>query len=215
MRKKIGLICMIAGTALILAAAGLLLFNRTEASRAARASEDIMPKLAEMIPEQLPSQQPFQTPTQPPLGQPDVTPGSVQEDMPVVEIDGYGYIGYLSIPALELELPVMDKWDYGRLKKAPCRYYGSVSTGDFVIAGHNFARHFGGLSKLNIGDTVQFIAMDGAVYTYQVGDIETLLPSATEEMIAGEWDLSLYTCTPGGAKRVTIRCDRVDSGGMD
>ena len=28
-----------------------------------------------------------------------------------------------------------------------------------------------------------------------------------EEMITAGFDLSLYTCTPGGADRVTVRCN--------
>ena len=37
-------------------------------------------------------------------------------NMPTVEIDGY-----LSVPSVGLELPVMAEWDYDRLKTAPCR----------------------------------------------------------------------------------------------
>ena len=33
-------------------------------------------------------------------------------EMPEVEIDGNDYIGTLSIPALELSLPVMSQWSY-------------------------------------------------------------------------------------------------------
>lgn len=204
MRRKAGLICIIVGILLILAAAVLLLYNRTEASNAAKASEAVLPELIGLLPEETPAQG-----IQPSYDMPDAADDALRAEMPIVEIDGYGYIGYLVIPSLALELPVMAEWDYSRLKKAPCRYYGSVYTDDLVIVGHNYARHFGGLSGLDIGDTVRFITMDGAVHTYRVGDIETLRPLATEEMIASEWDLSLYTCTPGGAKRVTIRCERV------
>lgn len=202
MRKKVGLCCMVLGILLVVAAGGLFLYNHAEASKAAKASEDIMPKLAEQIP--LQPMEPISS------EQPKETTDTPSDRMPTVEIDGYEYIGYLYIPTLELELPVMDEWDYARLKISPCRYYGSVYTDDFVIAGHNYSRHFGKLSTLSIGDTVWFTAMDGTVYIYRVGEIETLSPAATEKMIVSDWDLSLYTCTPGGAKRVTIRCEKVD-----
>lgn len=130
--------------------------------------------------------------------------------MTVIEIDGYGYIGYLSLPALGLELPVLSEWDYTRLKTAPCLYYGSVKTDNMVIAAHNYTRHFGKLSQLKPGDTIRFTDMDGTVYTYQVGDLEILPPTATEEMITSDWELSLYTCTYGGGSRVTVRCERTD-----
>jgi len=40
--------------------------------------------------------------------------------------------------------------------------------------------------------------------------LETLPANATEEMITSGFDLSLYTCTPGGASRVTVRCNVVE-----
>ena len=33
--------------------------------------------------------------------------------------------------------------------------------------------------------------------------------TAVEDMTAGEYDLTLYTCTYGGENRVALRCDRV------
>ena len=32
--------------------------------------------------------------------------------------------------------------------------------------------------------------------------------TAVEEMEAGEWDLTLFTCTPDSRSRVTVRCVR-------
>jgi len=40
--------------------------------------------------------------------------------------------------------------------------------------------------------------------------VETLQPTAVEEMCSGDWDLTLFTCTLGGKFRVTVRCDRVE-----
>ncbi len=78
-----------------------------------------------------------------------------------------------------------------------------------VIAAQNYARHFGKLSKLKIGDAVRFTDTNGKVYNYAVGDLEILQPSATAEMIMSDWDLSLYTYTYGGRTRVTVRCERI------
>ena len=129
--------------------------------------------------------------------------------MTEVVIDGYAYIGYLSIPSLGLELPVMSEWDYTRLKIAPCRYAGSVKTDNLVIAAHNYRRHFGPIKKLAIGDEVYFTDVDGIVFCYEVVEMVTLSPTAVEEMSAGDYDLTLFTCTYGGQSRVTVRCDRM------
>lgn len=127
-------------------------------------------------------------------------------EMPTREIDGQTYIGMLEVPSLELSLPVISEWTYPRLKKAPCRYVGSVYSKDMVICGHNYDRHFGRLKDLAVGDEVRFTDMDGNVFFYSICGTEQLGKYAVEDMLAGEWDLTLFTCTKGGRMRVTVRC---------
>jgi sortase A len=129
--------------------------------------------------------------------------------MTEVEIDGHTYIGYLSIPKLELELPIMADWSYPKLQISPCRYTGSVRGEDLVLMAHNYASHFGGLSKLSEGDSVIFTDMDGIITAYEVVAQDVLDPYAVEEMTSGDFDLTLFTCTYGGKSRVTVYCDRV------
>ena len=112
----------------------------------------------------------------------------------------------VEIPSLELSLPVMSDWSYPQLKKAPCRYVGSVYSHDVVICGHNYDRHFGRLKELVPGDEVRFTDMDGNVFRYSVCAVEQLAKTAVEEMQTGDWDLTLFTCTKGGVMRVTVRC---------
>lgn len=128
-------------------------------------------------------------------------------DMPVENVDGIDYIGVLSIPALELELPICSQWNYKSLKTAPCRYSGSAYMGDMVICAHNFRRHFGGLKNLHTGDEVIFTDVDGNEFRYQVAALDLLAPTDIEGMTSGDWALTLFTCTPGGQSRVTLRCD--------
>lgn len=192
MRKKLGIIFMILGVLLIFSAGALLSYNRMTDQEANEAAQEVLPDMKEAIAEQ---------------GEAEPV---ISDEMKTVEIDGYEYIGYLSIPVLELELPVMAQWDYTRLKLAPCLYFGSVKTNDMVIAAHNYSRHFGRLKQLKTGDPVCFTDAEGNIYTYEVGGIETLPPDAVEEMIESEWELTLYTCTYGGAERVTVRCGRVE-----
>lgn len=196
MKNKLGTLCMILGTVLIVAALSLFLWNRREADQAAEAAETILPRVVEQIAET--------------AAEAPAPPDPFDPTMTETEIDGYLYIGYLSIPALGLELPVMSDWDYTRLTIAPCRYSGSTKTDDLVIAAHNYARHFGGLSGLSGGEEVYFVDMDNVVSSYTVVCVEILSPTAVEEMTNGEYDLSLYTCTYGGRSRVTVRCDRTE-----
>lgn len=129
--------------------------------------------------------------------------------MPSVEVDGNHYIGILQLPKFGLELPVMESWSYPKLRRAPCRYTGSVHTKDLIIAAHNYSSHFGQIKNLVPGDEVILWDVNGIAYQYEVVELEELGATAVEEMIAGDGDLTLFTCTYGGRTRVTVRCREV------
>ncbi len=80
-----------------------------------------------------------------------------------------------------------------------------------MLCGHNYTSHFGNLKYLEPGDALYFTDVDAHVFGYEVLEILILQPEAVEEMCsteAGEWDLTLFTCTVGGQARVTVRCGR-------
>lgn len=199
---------MILGTALIIGALSLFLYNRQQTLQAEQASLNLMPQLLAIIEEKEESDAEPDTYEQP-LGTPIEFLDPKAFEMTEVEINGHTYIGYLSIPQLELDLPVMADWSYPKLLISPCRYTGSVRGENLVLMAHNYASHFGGLSKLSEGDSVIFTDMDGIATTYEVKAQDILSPYAVEEMIAGDFDLTLFTCTYGGESRVTVYCDRV------
>ncbi|MCD8097211.1 MAG: sortase, partial [Lachnospiraceae bacterium] len=142
MRRKGGVLLMILGGLLILAAAALLLYNNWDDARAGSDAQDVLEVLQENTDD---SGVDIPIYNQPENG-----------EMDTIEIDGYEYIGTLTIPSLELELPVMSEWSYPGLKIAPGRYTGAVWTDDLVICGHNYTRHFGNLKYLATGDTLYF-----------------------------------------------------------
>lgn len=198
--RTAGRICMALGLAMVLAAAALLLYNRVEDARAGSASQEILSSLVQEIGEP-------HALTLPETGAGEAAAASTE--MATVEIHGYAYIGYLSIPALELELPVMSEWSYAQLKLSPCRYLGSTAEENFIICGHNYDRHFGRLQYLQPGDLVTFTDVTGTVFTYEVVELETLDPTEISEMLESDYDLTLFTCTYNTQNRVTVRCNRV------
>ena len=206
MKAKFGIFCMILGAVLVLGALGLAVYNQNEAAQAQQISAAVLPELMEKI-----RQEKSEAVTEPPTQQ---IPESLRtpEDVEMAEmvIDGERYIGCLSVPGLELELPVMSDWSYPQLRKAPCRYYGTALGGDLVLMANNYARHFGYISQLKAGDPVYFTDADGNVHCYEVAVVDVLAPTAVEEMTAGDFDLTLFTCTYGGKSRVTVFCDRVE-----
>lgn len=131
-------------------------------------------------------------------------------EMPITEIEGNEYIGILNIPSLGLSLPVMSEWSYPNLEITPCRYSGSAYNGNLTIAGHNYRTNFGPLNRLLNGDEIIFSDIRGRSFTYIVKAMETLEPTAIEDMVSDDWDLTLFTCTMSGQARFTVRCLRED-----
>lgn len=147
---------------------------------------------------------------------PDEIPDYVlnpEMDMPEKQIDGISYIGALSIPSLDLELPVISTTTKSLLRIAPCRYTGTAYLDNLVIGAHNYSTHFGRIKTLSYGDLIEFTDMDGNLFVYQVADMEVLNPDQVEDLCSGQWPLTLYTCTIGGRTRVTVRCDKVQTNG--
>lgn len=210
MGKKLGICCIILGIACILASVGLICYNRYESHSGAEFSQDLLQDVQAQIKEE-PQKDAEQQENAMEEKLPEAPAENPYREMATVPVGDYDSIGILSIPVLELELPVLTDWSYPKLKKAPCHYYGSCYESDFVIAAHNYSSHFGRLSELQKGDLVIFTDAVGEVHCYEVTLLETLLPTATEEMITSGFDLSLYTCTPGGSNRVTVRCIRVNN----
>jgi len=202
-RSKLAKLFTFLGIILVLGAAGLFGYNNVEDFMAGQKSTSLMAEVKDIIrirmeaAEQLAELDPYAVTTD------DST------EMTEVEIDGYMYVGYVSLPSRGIELPVMSVTDDTRLKIAPCRYSGSTKTDDLVICAHSYRVHFGSLWSLTKGDRVIFTDMDGGIWTYEIADIETLGPYDVNAMTHSEYDLTLFTCTYGGQSRVTVRCDRI------
>lgn len=125
-----------------------------------------------------------------------------------IQIQGQSYIGVLSLPGLNLRLPIISQWSYDSLRTAPCRYGGTPYQGNLILAGHNYARHFGGIRSMKPGDRVSFTDLAGNRFDYQVAAEEILDPDQGEKIWEGNWDLTLFTCTYGGQNRFVLRCVR-------
>ena len=233
MRKIIGFGCIALGFLSLLIAVGFVFYNRYEETQGEKTSQNLLQELqvsiqeaeqsesvteevsedvSENVTQDVPEHISVDVPKQLPVDVPQASvPAEDYWGMATKPVGNYDSIGILSIPVLKVELPVLTNWSYEKLRKAPCHYYGSCCEPDFVIAAHNYRSHFGRLSQLVAGDLVLFTDVEGTVYCYEVVLLETLFPTATEEMLTSGFDLSLYTCTPGGANRVTVRCSKVQN----
>ena len=198
---------------LLAAALFLALFNVYDSWRAGEDARQVQSSLEGQMPGQGDGEESGDSETE---ADDEISHLLEDREMPTVEVDGNRYIGYLEFPSLHRKLPVMDEWDYDKLKTAPCRYSGSVYKNNLVIAGHNYISHFGPVRYQKIGTEVDFIDADGVKYTYEISDIEVLDPYDINDMTQtdGGWDLTLFTCTTGGKARYAIRCTRTDMAGQ-
>lgn len=197
---------MLLGIALILGTCSLMIRNQQEDQNAGIFVEELVPLIREEI---ILAQGTM--PTEQVIRQENIPEELMNpEDLIMTEtvINGYAYIGYLMIPDLNLELPIMSGWDDRRLQISPCRFTGTLKGEDLVIMAHNYSSHFGRLSQLSEGSPIQFMDMDGNLWDYSVAAMDILPAEAVEEMTAGEYDLTLFTCAPNRSQRITVRCNK-------
>ena len=197
---------ILTGVGLLLIAAALLLtvYNIRESDRAGAESEEMVVRMESLtadLPERLETEKKELVPEY---------KKNPEMEMPTVEVNGQECVGMIEIPALGLKLPVISEWSDAKLKKAPCRYSGSAYLKNMIIAGHNYRTHFSGIKRLNPGDSVVFTDADGNIFSYEVAEIETVGGYDIEKMEAGDWDLTLFTCTNKGKARAAVRCREIE-----
>ena len=226
-KRRIGTIFIIFGLICLLGAGGLYAYSVALERRAQQGSAEALQELLAQMeaqrqaaeaavtptPEPAPPVTPQPTakpwPTRPPQEPPELTatpetpePTETPEP-PVLE-----YVGYLTIPDLNLVLPVCSTCTALQLMYAPCRYTGSVEGNDLVISAHNYKSHFGRLKDLSIGAKIIFTDLDWTETRYVVVESEVLQPEEVRKMVISGYDLTLFTCTKGGLTRYTVRCMR-------
>ena len=201
MRKSPGILCIVIGCVLLLAALGLYGYNRYEDAQAGAEAQVVVQDLEQKLEQTVSKAESTETPSD--------SEEMLSPELPVVMLDGYDYIGVISIPAIDIKLPVMSNWSYPKLKISPCREFGSSRTDDLVIAAHNYESHFGKLGSVSVGDNVIFTDMDGVENHYIVQKTDILQPTDVDAVEHSGYDLVLYTCTYGGKTRITVFCDRI------
>lgn len=225
-RVTLARISIAAGSIFLLAAALLCGYNLWTAKRAEMISEEVGSQVRAAIEERI-SSSPWMSGTSgsekdvaqdkedsgSDTGRPEYIPDYVlnpEMNMPTIAVDETAYLGMISIPDLGLTLPVSSEWSYGQLAMTPCRYSGSAYLDNLVIMAHNYRQHFGRLNQLRTGSEVRITDADGNVFKYRVAEVEVLEPTDVGEMTAGDYPLTLFTCTLSGLTRFTVRCEKAD-----
>ncbi len=214
MKKKLGISLVIMGTVLLVAALSLILHNRVQDKQYSEAAsialddiKELIPGLGETVGGFIPSTRPDGLEnTNPESTKPGILDDYVKEET-IVESDGIRYLGVISLPSIEIELPVTADCNNANMKFAACRYEGTVAGSDLIICAHNLPSFFSKLSKMYSGDEIIFVDGDGEYHYYEIVEISTMGGYEVDKMKEGsdEWDITLFTCTYGGANRVAVR----------
>ena len=137
----------------------------------------------------------------------------------ILNISGTGIMGYVSIPNINVELPIYHGTSEGVLQIATGHIQGSSlpvggASTHAVISGHRglpSARLFTDLDQIVEGDTFTINVLN-EVYTYEVERILIILPTETDKLaiFPGEDIVTLMTCTPYGVNSL-IRGHRIET----
>lgn len=131
-----------------------------------------------------------------------------------------GIMGYLSIPAIQTELPIYHGVSDEVLRKGVGHIPGTAfpvggEGNHSVLAGHTglpSAELFSNLTELDLGDVFQ-IGVLGDRITYKVDQIKIVEPEEIQDIlpVEGEDYCTLVTCTPYGinSHRLLVRGKRV------
>lgn len=216
MNKNISRYFIAAGAVLLIAALSLVVYNQLEAAQAVKSANAALEQLEKIIPDEYEDVDDSFSHSEKPVENDGHSEMEQSEEPEAVELDGEWYIGILYIPSIDLELPVLRDWSYPNLDIACCRYGGTLSGGDMLIAAHNYTGFFKRLDELKSGDQIIFRQLNGVSHVYDVSYTEVVDGYDNEHLLGGSdsWDLTLFTCTWSGRSRVAVRCE-VAYRGMD
>lgn len=153
-----------------------------------------------------------------PFSNPDAVPG--YED--ILNISGTGIMGYITIPVINVQLPIYHGTSEEVLNVAAGHLQGSSlpvggNTTHSVISAHRglpSARLFSDLDRLNVGDTFTITILD-EILTYEVEEINIVLPTEISKLAISDGNdyVTLMTCTPYGinSHRLLVRAHRIET----
>ena len=139
----------------------------------------------------------------------------------ILNIDGKGLMGYISIPKIDVRIPIY----HGTSSKVLEKGVGHLEGSSFPIGGESThavlsahrglpsAKLFTDLDQLKLGDKFYIYILD-KVFAYEVDNISVIEPSQTEglQLQEGKDYVTLVTCTPYAINthRLLVRGSQVE-----
>lgn len=151
-----------------------------------------------------------------------ISPELVEGYKEALDVTGTGIMGYISIEAIDVSLPIYHGTDESVLQIAVGHLEGSSlpvggENTHCVLSAHRglpSARLFTDLDKIEVGDIFTITVLN-RVLTYQVDQIRIVEPTQLDDLkiVSGEDYCTLMTCTPYGinSHRLLVRGTRIET----
>lgn len=128
------------------------------------------------------------------------------------EYKGYGVVGIIEIPKINIKYPILNKTNDDSMQYSITKFAGGEvnSIGNFVVAGHNYldGSMFGKVKQLEIGDEIKLTDLYNNTVTYEIFDIYSVDPNDTsilESVQENTREVTLITCTKGHVERLITK----------
>ena len=194
-RRTRGLLLLALGLLALAASAGLSLYNARLDRLAGERAAQLLSAVERRLPEETAG---------------DPAPDEAVTEPEKAEPPPEGVPWLLRVPSVGIDLPVLDEWSYERLDTAPCRYSGSLETGDLVILGHSYRTHLRPLRQVAVGDAVELTEPDGTVHRFVAAETEILRGSQGDRLDSA-YPLTIFTCTADSRHRFLVRCAEAET----
>ena len=146
---------------------------------------------------------------------------AAQDYADLLNLTGNGLMGYVEIPAINVDLPIYHGTTDDVLRNGVGHLLGSSlpvggESTHAVLSAHSgsTSKLFTDLDRLEVGDTFRLKVL-GETLTYRVDQVLTVLPYETDALgvVAGKDYCTLSTCTPFGinSHRLLVRGERIET----
>lgn len=189
--KKITSIALIIGITLVIISSVLVAIHHFSQVGSEKEALKIVEEIKSVIPE---------TET----GIPD---GRVDAEMPVMQISGNDFIGYMEIPEYDKSLPIYSEWSKYKVADFPCRLKGSMYDGTLIIGSVENPGQLDVAKLIAGGQEINIVDMTGLKYKYKVTDIYKTKDVSTEKLSAIGVDLVIFIRSHFAKDYMVVCCD--------
>lgn len=187
--KKLQKICLLAGIALLVVAAVVLIAWQWGIRSANEKAAYYVQSIQALTPQ----------------AQSAVPEPRLDNAMPALSIDGTDFTGVIEMPKFGSALPVGAQW--GEVSKYPCLFDGSAYDSTLQIGATSQAGQYDFYREISVGDTVFFTDMAGNRFSYRVMDIRYEKHADQASLSRQDAALTLFVKNIYALEYIVISCD--------